>query len=79
MRHRLADATNRTLAYVAIGFVAVILGIQVVFLAIWGNDGDPPNAAIAVGFVLFWGSLFGLVVVAVEAVRRRRRSRRPST
>ena len=78
MRHLLADATNRSLAYVAIGFVAVILGVQAVFFAIWGNDGDPPNAAIAMGFVLFWGSLLGLVLVAVEAVRRRRSSRRRS-
>ena len=73
------EATNRTLAYVALISVTVIVAVQVVIFAIWGNDGDPPNAVVAVGFVLFWGSVLALIVVAVLAVRRRRASRRPTT
>ena len=71
-------ATNRTLAYVALGAVIVIVALQVVIFGIWGDDGDPPDAVVVAAFVLFWGSVLTLIVVAVLAVRRRRASRHPS-
>ncbi len=70
-------ATNRTLAYVALGFVVVIVGLQVVIFAIWGNDGDPPDAVVAAAFVPFWGAILTLIVVAVVAVRRRHAAQAP--
>lgn len=70
-------ATNRTLAYVALGSVVVIVGLQVVIFAIWGNDGDPPDAVVAAAFVVFWGAILTLIVVAVVAVRRRRAAQAP--
>ena len=72
-------ATNRSLAYVALGAVIVIVALQVVIFGIWGDDGDPPDAVVATAFVLFWGSVLTLIVVAVLAVRRRRASRHQST
>ena len=77
MWRAVTGATNRTLTYVGLGAVAVILGIQVVMFALWGNDGDPPDAVVAIAFVLFWGGVVVLLSVAVLAVRRRLASRHP--
>jgi inorganic pyrophosphatase len=77
MWHAMLGATNRTLAYVALGSLAIILGIQVLIFAIWGNDGDPPNVVVAIAFVIFWGAVLTLLVVASLALRRRLASRRP--
>jgi hypothetical protein len=51
----ISGATNRALAYVALGSVVVIVGLQGVIFGIWGSEGDPPNAVVAVAFVLFRG------------------------
>ena len=77
MRDALLGATSRTLTYVGLGSLAVILGVQVVIFAIWGNDGDPPDAAVAIAFVVFWGAVLTLLAVAGLALRRRLASRRP--
>lgn len=69
----ITHATNRTLAYVGAGSVVVMLTVQAVLFSFWGNDDDPPNGLVAVAFVLFWGSVLALVVVAVVAIRRRLR------
>lgn len=78
MRKVLTGATNRALAYVALGSLAVILGLQAVIFGIWGSEGDPHDAVVAVAFVLFWGSVLTLLVVAIMAARRLRASRRQS-
>ncbi len=69
-------ASNRTLTYVGLAALAVILGLQVVIFAIWGDEGDPPDAVVAVAFVLFWSAVLVALTVAVLAVRRRLASRR---
>ncbi len=67
---RLTGATNRGLTYSGLAASAVMLGLQAVIFAIWGNDGDPPDAVVALASILFWGAgLFGLTVV-VLALRR---------
>jgi hypothetical protein len=77
MWHAITGATSRTLTYVGQGSLAVILGVQVLIFALWGNDGDPPNAVVAIAFVLFWGAVLTLLTVAGVALRRRLASRRP--
>ncbi len=72
----ITGATNRTLTYVGLGAVAVMVGIQAVIFGIWGNDGDPPNAVVALAFVFFWGAVLVLLTVIALAVRRRRASPR---
>jgi hypothetical protein len=62
-----------------VGAVIVIVVLQVVILGIWGTEGDPPNAVVAAAFVLFWGSVLTLLVVAVVAARRWHASRHHST
>lgn len=62
---------NRTLARISLGLVGIILGLQVVIFGLWGDDGDPPDSVVVGAFVPFWGSIVGLVVVVVVAVRRR--------
>ena len=75
MWHALTETTNRGLAYVALGCVVVMLGLQAMIFPIWGNDGDPPNVIVAIVSALFWGAVLVLLVVAVVGVRRRRDSR----
>jgi ABC-type multidrug transport system permease subunit len=48
-----------------------MLGIQAVIFGVWGNDGDPPDAVVAIAFVIFWSSVLVLLTVIVVAVRRR--------
>ena len=67
----ITGATNRTLAYVGLGALVVMLGVQAVIFGIWGDDGDPPDAVVAIAFVLFWSSVLVLLTVIVLAVRRR--------
>ncbi len=69
---------NRTLARISLGLVGIILGLQVVIFGLWGNDGDPPDGVVVAAFVLFWGSIVGLAVVVVVALRRRIGSARSS-
>lgn len=76
MLHRLTQASNRALTYLALAALTVILGLQVVIFAIWGDDGDPPDAFVAVAFVLFWGAVLVAFTVAVLAGRRTLGSRR---
>ena len=76
MLGRLTGATTRGLTYSGLAALAVMLGLQASIFAIWGNDGDPPDAVVALAFILFWGAcLFGLTVV-VLALRRLLASRR---
>ena len=72
----MTGASNRTLTYVGLGALAVILGLQVVIFAIWGDKGDPPDAVVGVAFVLFWSAVLVALTVGVVAVRRRLASRR---
>lgn len=44
-------ATDRRRAYIATPYVAVMLAVQAVIFAIWREDGDPPNGAVAIAFV----------------------------
>ena len=53
MLRRVTGATNRTLTYVGLAALAVIVGLQGVIFAIWGDDGDPPDAVVAIAFVVF--------------------------
>ena len=76
MLRRVADASNRTLTYVGLGALAVILGLQIVIFAIWGDAGDPPDAFVAIAFVLFWGAVLVALAVVFLAVKRRLGSRR---
>lgn len=77
MWHAMLGATSRTLTYVGLGSLAVIVGVQVIIFAIWGNDGDPPNGVVALAFVFFWGAVLTLLTVAGLALRRRLGSGRP--
>lgn len=77
MWHAIVGATNRTLTQVGLASLAVLLGVQVLIFAIWGNDGDPPNGVVAMAFVVFWGAVLTLLAVAGLALRRRLASRRP--
>jgi hypothetical protein len=72
---RSARVTNRGLAFIALGAVGAILAVQLVTFGIWGADGDPPDAVVAVAFTVFWGSILVLLGVGVVAIRRRRASR----
>lgn len=74
MWRAITEATNRSLAYIALACLAVMLGLQAVIFAIWGNDGDPPDAVVVIASILFWGAALVLVTIAVLALRRRRRS-----
>jgi hypothetical protein len=47
-----------------------------VIFAIWGDAGDPPDAFVAVAFVLFWGAVLVGLTVVVLAITRRLASRR---
>ncbi len=76
MLRRVTGATNRTLTYVGLAALGVILGLQAVIFALWGDDGDPPDAVVAIAFVLFWGAVLVGLTVAYLAVRRRLASRR---
>ncbi len=76
MLHRMTGASNRTLTYVGLAALAVILGLQIVIFAIWGDAGDPPDAVVAIAFVLFWGAVLVGLTVIVLGVRRRLASRR---
>ena len=76
MLRRVAQASNRTLTYVGLGALTIILGLQIVIFAIWGDAGDPPDAFVAVAFVLFWGAVLVGVTVVVLAITRRLASRR---
>jgi hypothetical protein len=71
MLRRVTAATNRTLTYVGLAALAVILGLQGVIFAIWGDDGDPPDVVVAIAFVLFWGAVLVGLTVAALAVKRR--------
>ncbi len=71
----LTEVTNRTLPYVGLGAAAVMLGLQAVIFALWGNDGDPPDAIVVIGTVLFWAAVLVALTVIVLAVRRRLSSR----
>jgi hypothetical protein len=73
---RLTEASNRTLTYVGLGALTVILGLQIVIFAVWGDAGDPPDAVVAVAFVLFWGAVLAELTVIFLAGRRRFTSRR---
>lgn len=53
MLRRVTEASNRALTYVGVGALAVIVGLQIVIFAIWGDAGDPPDAVVAIAFVLF--------------------------
>ena len=57
MLQRVAGATNRTLTYVGLAALGVITGLQAVIFALWGDDGDPPDAVVAIAFVPFWGAV----------------------
>ncbi len=76
MLRRVTEASNRTLTYVGLGALAVILGLQIVIFAIWGDAGDPPDAVVAIAFVLFWGAVLVALAVVVLGAKRRLRSRR---
>lgn len=74
MWRAIKKATKRSLAYIALACLAVMLGLQAVIFAIWGNDGDPPDAVVVIASILFWGAALLLVTVAVLALRHRRGS-----
>ncbi len=76
MLRRVTEASNRTLTYVGLGALAVILGLQIVIFAIWGDAGDPPDAVVAIAFVLFWGAVLVALAVVFLGAKRRLRSRR---
>ncbi len=73
---RVTEASSRTLTYVGLGALAVILGLQIVIFAIWGDAGDPPDAVVAIAFVLFWGAVLVALAVLFLGAKRRLRSRR---
>jgi hypothetical protein len=73
---RVTEASNRAPTYVGVGALAVIVGLQIVIFAIWGDAGDPPDAVVAIAFVLFWGAVLAALVVVVLGARRRLASRR---
>ncbi len=76
MLRRVTEASNRALTYVGLGALAVIVGLQIVIFTIWGDAGDPPDAVVAIAFVLFWGAVLAALVVVFLGVRRRLGSRR---
>lgn len=76
MLRRVTQASNRALTYVGLGALAVIVGLQIVIFAIWGDAGDPPDAVVVIAFVLFWGAVLVGLAVLLLAVRRRLASRR---
>ena len=76
MLRRVTEASNRALTYVGLGALTVIVGLQIVIFAIWGDAGDPPDAVVAIGFLFFWGAVLVVLGVLVLAVKRRLDSRR---
>lgn len=47
MLRRVTGATNRTLTHVGLAALAVILAVQAVIFALWGDEGDPPDAVVS--------------------------------
>lgn len=76
MFEKVTRAGSRTLTYVGLAAFAVILGLQAVVFAIWGNDGDPPDAVVVVASVLFWAAVLVGLTVVILGVRRRLAARR---
>lgn len=70
----MTEAISRSLGYTALSCVALMLALQAIIFAIWGNDGDPPTAVVVIASALFWAAAVVLVTVAVLAIRRRQGS-----
>lgn len=62
---------------VLMGAIAVAgIDLAVVF-ALFGIDGDPPDAFVIVATLVFWTAVLVAAVAVVLAVRARRATRRP--
>lgn len=71
MGHSVGAVSTRTLGFVALGALVFALGLQLLTFGIWGDDGDPPSAYVAVATVVFLGAILTLIGIAAIVVRRR--------
>ncbi len=61
---------------VLIGAIAVVAIDLALVFALFGMDGDPPDAFVIVATLVFWTAVLVAAVAIVLAVRARRATRR---